>query len=38
MEIGDEHEIFALLLKVEHRLHRAEIIAPVELAGRLDAG
>ena len=36
VEIRDEHEhVLALRLKVEHRLHRAKIIAPMKLARRL---
>ncbi len=39
MEIGDEHEhlVVALVLEVDHGLHRAEVVAPMELARRLDA-
>ena len=37
VEIRDEHEIVALLLEVEHRLHRAEIVAPMQFARGLDA-
>ena len=35
VEIRNEHEVFALLLKVEHALHRTEVITPVQLARRL---
>ena len=36
VEIRDEHKhVLALRLKVEHRLHRAKIIAPMKLARRL---
>ena len=39
MVVCDEHEdLLALRLKVEHRLHRAEIVAPVQFARGLDAG
>ena len=36
VEIRDKHEVFALLLKVEHRLHRTKIVTPMELARGLD--
>ena len=38
VEIRDEHEhVLALRLKVEHGLHGAEVVAPVQLPRRLNA-
>ena len=38
MVIGDEIDGLALLLHLDGRLHRAEIIAEMQRAGGLDAG
>ena len=38
VEVRDEHEhVLALRLKVEHGLHRPEVVAPVQLPRRLNA-